>query len=189
MGYFIQNDISETSPPRTWRHEQHSSPLQTTPSTSASTPLLPDVHFYGYRYYSPDKGRWINRYPIEEQGGLNVYGFVDNDPVNFYDLLGQQKPVKRNRGGSLGLSLGARLFSFYALRTLYASGTFFTGGSLINSLSRGPYDFGDTRKEMLALNKLNLDKNRGQEDILTESSHIFSLFHMRVSPFLSRSIR
>ncbi len=46
------------------------------------------LYYYGYRYYSPDMGRWISRDPIEEQGGLNLYGFVNNDPVNKWDLWG-----------------------------------------------------------------------------------------------------
>ncbi|MBR4250628.1 MAG: hypothetical protein IKQ24_10810, partial [Verrucomicrobia bacterium] len=33
--------------------------------------------------------RWLSRDPIEEQGGLNLYGFVNNDPVNMWDLLGK----------------------------------------------------------------------------------------------------
>ncbi len=33
-------------------------------------------------------GRWINRDPIGEDGGLNLYGFVRNDGVNAFDLLG-----------------------------------------------------------------------------------------------------
>ena len=44
--------------------------------------------YYGHRYYEPNLGRFINRDPIEEDGGLNLYGFVGNDPVNFYDYLG-----------------------------------------------------------------------------------------------------
>ena len=43
---------------------------------------------YGFRYYDPETGRWPSRDPIEEQGGLNLYGFVGNDPVNEADLLG-----------------------------------------------------------------------------------------------------
>ncbi|MBV6501896.1 MAG: hypothetical protein CJBNEKGG_04437 [Prosthecobacter sp.] len=46
--------------------------------------------YYGYRYYSPETGRWLNRDPIEEEGGLNLYGMVGNDPVNFLDYLGQR---------------------------------------------------------------------------------------------------
>jgi RHS repeat-associated protein len=44
--------------------------------------------YYGYRYYHPQTGRWINRDPIEEEGGLNLYGFVGNDAVRGWDKLG-----------------------------------------------------------------------------------------------------
>jgi RHS repeat-associated protein len=44
--------------------------------------------YYGYRYYSPSLGRFINRDPSEESGGINLYGFVGNDPVGRVDLLG-----------------------------------------------------------------------------------------------------
>ena len=43
---------------------------------------------YGYRYYSPQIGRFINRDPIEEEGGNNLYAFVMNSPVNGVDYLG-----------------------------------------------------------------------------------------------------
>ena len=33
-------------------------------------------------------GRFLNRDPIEEMGGLNLYAFVGNDPVNAWDYLG-----------------------------------------------------------------------------------------------------
>ncbi|MDI9382262.1 MAG: RHS repeat-associated core domain-containing protein [Verrucomicrobiota bacterium] len=46
---------------------------------------------YGYRYYNPSAGRWLSRDPIEEQGGLNLYGFVNNDPVDFVDVFGLWK--------------------------------------------------------------------------------------------------
>jgi RHS repeat-associated protein len=44
--------------------------------------------YYGYRYYDPQTGRWPSRDPIEEKGGLTLYGFVGNDGVNAWDLLG-----------------------------------------------------------------------------------------------------
>jgi RHS repeat-associated protein len=46
------------------------------------------LYYYGYRYLDPQTGRWLNRDPIEEAGGLNLYGFVDNNGVNFIDLYG-----------------------------------------------------------------------------------------------------
>jgi hypothetical protein len=33
-------------------------------------------------------GRFISRDPLGEKGGLNLYGYVGNDPVNAVDLLG-----------------------------------------------------------------------------------------------------
>jgi RHS repeat-associated protein len=44
--------------------------------------------YYGYRYYSPEMGRWISRDPIGEEGGVNLYGFVNNNPANLIDSLG-----------------------------------------------------------------------------------------------------
>ena len=43
---------------------------------------------YQLRYYLPDHGRWLNRDPIEEQGGKNLYGFCKNSPVFLHDNLG-----------------------------------------------------------------------------------------------------
>jgi len=44
--------------------------------------------YYGYRYYVPETGRWPNRDPIGEEGGLNLYGMVGNDAVDHIDHLG-----------------------------------------------------------------------------------------------------
>jgi RHS repeat-associated protein len=70
------------------------------------------VRYYGYRFYSAEMGRWINRDPIEEMGASvasfgpvvgaihaaqnalaygrsgNTMGFVDNNPVSVCDYLG-----------------------------------------------------------------------------------------------------
>ena len=44
----------------------------------------------GYRFYDPQLGRWINRDPIGEKGGLNLYSFVRNEPISSWDLLGAE---------------------------------------------------------------------------------------------------
>jgi RHS repeat-associated protein len=44
--------------------------------------------YYGYRFYSPILQRWPSRDPIGERGGLNLYGFVGNDPIRRNDPLG-----------------------------------------------------------------------------------------------------
>jgi RHS repeat-associated protein len=50
--------------------------------------FLVDVAYYGYRYYDPITGRWPSRDPIEERGGVNLYGFIGNDGVKNIDLFG-----------------------------------------------------------------------------------------------------
>ena len=47
-----------------------------------------DIYNYGYRFYDPSLQRWINQDPIGEAGGINLYGFVGNDPVNRVDPWG-----------------------------------------------------------------------------------------------------
>ena len=44
--------------------------------------------YYNYRYYSPQMGRWINRDPIQEKGGWNLYAMVRNEVLNKIDVLG-----------------------------------------------------------------------------------------------------
>ena len=46
--------------------------------------------YYGYRYYDPVTGRWPSRDPIGEKGGINLYGFIGNDGVNKWDMLGHR---------------------------------------------------------------------------------------------------
>ena len=46
------------------------------------------LYYYGYRWYAPSLQRWLNRDPIEEEGGINLYGFADNNPINEIDRLG-----------------------------------------------------------------------------------------------------
>ena len=43
------------------------------------------LYYYGYRFYSSSLMRWLNRDPIEEDGGLNLYGFCGNNSVASYD--------------------------------------------------------------------------------------------------------
>jgi RHS repeat-associated protein len=47
------------------------------------------LSYYGHRYYHPHTGRWLNRDPIEELGGLNLYGFIYNDGINKVDRDGR----------------------------------------------------------------------------------------------------
>jgi RHS repeat-associated protein len=46
------------------------------------------LYYYGYRYYSPEMGRWIAPDPINETYGLNIFPFVLNSPIEQVDYLG-----------------------------------------------------------------------------------------------------
>jgi RHS repeat-associated protein len=67
---------------------------------------------YQLRSYSPRLGRWLNRDPIEEDGGVNLYGFVKNNTICHVDIIGlytmadAEKSLKAKgvlKGGTLGL--------------------------------------------------------------------------------------
>ena len=45
-------------------------------------------YYYGYRHYFPELRRWLNRDPLEDEGGRNLYMFCLNDPITLFDLLG-----------------------------------------------------------------------------------------------------
>jgi RHS repeat-associated protein len=76
---------------------------------SAQQPRLEKAHaydetasgmfFYGFRYYDAETGRWPSRDPIGERGGLNLYGFVENNAVNRWDLLGLTRQTHSGRIG------------------------------------------------------------------------------------------
>ena len=48
------------------------------------------IVMFPLRPYLPWLGRFGTNDPIEEQGGVNRYAFVVNNPVNFFDALGQR---------------------------------------------------------------------------------------------------
>jgi RHS repeat-associated protein len=45
--------------------------------------------YYWYRYLNPSTGHWINRDPLEEVGGQNLYNFSLNDPIGSCDPDGR----------------------------------------------------------------------------------------------------
>jgi len=46
------------------------------------------LYYYLYRFYDPNLQRWLNRDPIQEWGGLNLYEFVANSPIDDGDYYG-----------------------------------------------------------------------------------------------------
>ena len=63
------------------------------------------MYYYGKRFYMTSLCRWLTRDPIEEEGGVNLYGFCGNDGVSI-DPFGLTKisvsrTIKAMDGGSV----------------------------------------------------------------------------------------
>lgn len=46
------------------------------------------LYHFRARWYDTETGRWLSNDPIGISGGLNLYAFCANDPVNFVDPMG-----------------------------------------------------------------------------------------------------
>ena len=46
------------------------------------------LHYNWHRFYDPENGRYISADPIGLDGGMNLYAYVGNDPVNWVDPWG-----------------------------------------------------------------------------------------------------
>jgi RHS repeat-associated protein len=46
------------------------------------------LYYFGFRFYDPNLQRWPNRDPIQEAGGINLFGFIGNNPICHADFYG-----------------------------------------------------------------------------------------------------
>jgi RHS repeat-associated protein len=76
--------------------------------------------YYNYRYYSPDLGRWTKRDPIGENGGVNLYGFVNNRlgltdiqgllPSDAINIIKEDYSVVLGKAIGIGFEAGMNIF-------------------------------------------------------------------------------
>ena len=96
------------------------------------TAYVPGLYFTKYRVYDSGLGRWLSRDPIGIKGGINLYGYVGDDPEDRIDPTGKASialPIILRGGGSVlgglylpeigaaGLIVGAG-YGYYQLGSL-----------------------------------------------------------------------
>jgi len=124
---------------------------------------------FSFRFYDPNLQRWSNRDPIGENGGINLYGFVGNSPLNSVDpygladyyysgggILQPSGPVPYVEADS---SLGTIAASIYNVAPVAANGLYNAYGSVVQALSAVGAAFNDL--EQLAV---DAGVNRGDID-------------------------
>ena len=142
-----------------WEYGPFGEVIRATGPMAKVNPFMFQTEFYDWetgkyyvknRFYDPGTGRFLNRDPMEEKGGLNLYGFVANDGVNHVDPFGLEKwkdvlayIKQRDKQASThpccdaqgkGLPLG----SLVPTLTATASGMTVTGTATYKVTGRGP---------------------------------------------------
>lgn len=61
------------------------------------------LHYNYFRYYDPATGRYISSDPIGLAGGLNTYGYVNANPILYFDRFGRESPIDWELPGGSGV--------------------------------------------------------------------------------------
>ena len=85
---------------------RHRSSGQTSSQRRCRSIITPGSRRCGYKTVSGRHG-WLNRDPIGERGGLNLYGYVDNNPINYVDLVGLSRALAWAAYGATAGTVGA----------------------------------------------------------------------------------
>jgi RHS repeat-associated protein len=86
------------------------------------------LHYNRHRYYDPESGRYISKDPIGLAGGMNLYIYVDGNPLIYVDPEGLkgwycQRPLGKPPG-----TQGPPLFNHQYLCVTRTDGTILCGG-------------------------------------------------------------
>jgi RHS repeat-associated protein len=60
-----------------------------------------------HRFYDPETGRFLTRDPLGYAGGINLYGYVQDNPVNWVDPEGYDPGTDILQWGEMGAGAGS----------------------------------------------------------------------------------
>jgi RHS repeat-associated protein len=118
------------------------------------------LSYYGFRSYDPGLQRWLNPDPLGEAGGINLYGFVGNNPLSYVDPHGEFAQILLIAAAALILApnstdVGAPPPEFPPPLSMYPPATEFiqeAGLKNIDGLTLGSSLRGGMQEEMAELN-------------------------------------
>ena len=105
--------------------------------------------YFGYRFYVPHLGRWLNRDPLQEQGGINLYGYVHGDPLGYVDPDGRYA-IWVARGVAAAVGAGSNYLIqagfYYAAHGSWIPWDCVDGYSMLESAGLGALGVGKSAK-------------------------------------------
>lgn len=92
-------DENASSPVQTYSYDSFGVPKQTAPFRNSfmyvgkEYDLETGLTVMGARYYDPREGRFVSKDPISYSGGINVFSYTENNPINFIDPDGLRSVI------------------------------------------------------------------------------------------------